>query len=217
MALGDLARFLHVRGGDPQNILPLTWNLGIYVAPERSPMTVFVSLQSDSDGLQSVVIQLLAQKEKPFILLAPSRNICPVSLLETVQVAEVHLIGLDELQLDPLRKESDGFGDKSIFGKHLGVESGPDNYFRLEKDFWKIRFCGKNWSIKQSVGMQYISHLIQRSYSDEPPIHVKELFYLVSGKPPTEYTKLNEMTKIELEKIGLDVKDLGDAGDLTGC
>ena len=214
LVLGDLARFLHVKGGDPQNILPLTWNLGVYAAPERSPMTVFVSLQSDSDGMQSVIIQLLAQKEKPFILLAPSWDICPVSMLKTIQNAEFHFIGLDDLQLDPRRMDTEGFENESILGKHLGVESETDNYFRLEKDYWKIRFCGKNWSLKQSVGMQYIAHLIQRSYNDEPPIHVKELFYLVSGKPPTEYTKLNEMTKKELEKIGLDVKNLGDAGDL---
>ena len=72
--LSEFAKFLHVKGTNPESLLPLTWNLGLYLLPNHPAMNVYVSLQSDPNGLQSIAIQLIVQKEKPFILLVPSRN-----------------------------------------------------------------------------------------------------------------------------------------------
>lgn len=89
-----------------------------------------------------------------------------------------------------------------------------DNYFRLEKDYWQIRFHGKPWSIRQSLGMQYVAILIERAYNDDPDIHVAELFYLVKGRPAVENSGLSRLSKMELENIGLDVSDFGEGLDL---
>jgi len=212
--LSELAIFLHVKGTNPENLLPLTWNLGIYSLPNHSAMNVYVSLQSDSNGLQSIAIQLIVQKEKPFILLVPSRNFCPVSLLETIHKTGTHLIGLDELQC---RQRIMGYEDllgEFVFAELAEKGPGKENFFRFEKDYWQIRFQGKPCSIKQSVGMQYIVHLILRSCNDEPPIYVTDLYYLVKGSPVAQDTELNRLTKEELEEMGLDVASLGNAGDI---
>ncbi len=212
--LSEFAKFLHVKGTNPENLLPLTWNLGIYTLPGQPAMNVFVSLQSDSNGLQSVAIQLIIQNEKPFILLVPSRNSCPVSLLETVHRTGAHLIGLDELQCRQQIMGSENLLREFVFAELAEKGPGNDNFFRLEKDYWQIRFQGKPWSIKQSVGMQYIVQLILRSCNDDPPIYVTDLYFLVKGRPVVQNTELNRMTKEELEEMGLDVASMGDAGDI---
>ena len=110
-------------------------------------------------------------------------------------------------------------GNEDLLGELVFAElaekgPGKENFFRLEKDYWQIRFQGKPWSIKQSVGMKYIVHLILRSCNDEPPIYVTDLYYLVKGRPVAQDTELNRLTKEELEEMGLDVASLGDAGDI---
>jgi hypothetical protein len=90
-----------------------------------------------------------------------------------------------------------------------------DHYFRLEKEYWRIRYQGESWIVKQSLGMQYITALMQRAYEDQPEIHVAELFYLIKGRPAAEDFGLSRLSKKELEKIGLDVIDFEEGLDLV--
>ena len=92
--------------------------------------------------------------------------------------------------------------------------SKEDFYFRLEKDYWRIRFRGKPYTIKQSVGMQYITHLIERAYSDKHNIHVFDLYHLVKGRPIVKNTRLDRLTKEQLSEIGLNVAGLGNGFDV---
>ncbi len=204
--LSDLARLLQVKGAAPESIMPLTWNLGTYAALDWPAMPVYISLQSDSEDFQSVAITLLAQKEKPFILLVPSRNFCPVFLLETIQNAGAHLVGIDEIQSHQEIKDSAGLLGKHVYLEHARAED--DNYFRLEQDYWQIHFRGTPYSIKQSVGMRYITLLIERAYNDETEIHVVDLLYLVKGRPNEKNPELSRMTKEQLSEIGFDVTGL---------
>jgi hypothetical protein len=90
-----------------------------------------------------------------------------------------------------------------------------DNYFRLEKDYWRTRYQGESRTIKQSLGMKYITVLMQRAYDDQPEIHVAELFYLVKGRPAAENTVLSNLPKEQLEKMGLNINDFEKGLDLA--
>jgi hypothetical protein len=89
-----------------------------------------------------------------------------------------------------------------------------DYCFELEKDYWRISFNSRVYTIKQSIGMQYITHLIQRAYDDEPEIHVFDLYYLVHKKPAIQDNTLSRMTREQLIELGLDVTDIGEGLDL---
>ena len=178
-------------------------------------MPVYVSLLADHDRLQAAVISLLAQKEKPFFMLVPSRDICPVQLVDTIQKAGVHLVGLDELP--SFQETGDEAGEAGLLGRYVCLEQAGnegENIFRLEKEYWRVRFRGRVYTIRQSIGMQYIIYLIQRAYNDEQEIHVSNLYYLVHKKPAVQDTVLSGMTREQLSELGLDVSDLGEGLDL---
>ena len=91
-----------------------------------------------------------------------------------------------------------------------------ENVFRFETDYWRVIFNGKPYSIKQSVGIQYITHLIQRAYNQKKTqeIHVSDLYYLVNKMPAVEETHLSKMSREQLSEMGLDVSELGEGLDL---
>jgi hypothetical protein len=215
MLLSDLAHFLHIKGAEPENILPLTWSLGSYTASARPTMAVYISLQPDAEGLQHIAITLLAQKAKPFILLTPSRNSCPVSLAETIQAAGAHLVGIDEFQGHQEPTGYAGLLGEFVISEHVESDPEKENYFRLGKGKWQICFRGKPWLPERNyLGIRYIAHLIQRAHNDEPEIHVAELFYLVKGRPAVKNTELSKLTKEQLSETGFDLADLGNGLDL---
>lgn len=74
--LADLANFLQIKASSPRQCLPLTWELCTYAVPDQPYISVSVSLLADPDRLQIAAISLIAQKEKPFVLLIPSRVTC---------------------------------------------------------------------------------------------------------------------------------------------
>lgn len=89
-----------------------------------------------------------------------------------------------------------------------------EKIFRLEQDYWRVTFRGQNYTIKQSIGMQYITHLIERSYNDEPDIHVSDLYYLVHKRPAAEETYLTNMTREQMSELGLNLSDFKEGLDV---
>jgi hypothetical protein len=207
--LTELGLLLNIQGPAPEKILPLTWNLGTYAASGRPARPVFLSLEADPCELRLAIMTLLNQRGASFVLLIPSRQLCPASLLPLLQDSGVSLSALDELAdlggVDPAlllaRYDADGEQDKSL---------EAENSFRLEQDFWRICFRGKNYSIRQSLGMRYIAHLIQQAYNDEPDILAADLYYLVHGRPLVTKTIADRLQHEHLEESELDIKGLGD-------
>jgi len=89
-----------------------------------------------------------------------------------------------------------------------------DYCFELEKDYWRVSFNGRVYTIKQLKGMQYIIHLIQRAYDDEKEIHISDLYYLVQKRPAVQYTVLSRMTEEQISELGIEVSGLGEGLDL---
>jgi hypothetical protein len=84
-----------------------------------------------------------------------------------------------------------------------------DACFELQTENWQIKFLGKEYSIRQSVGMQYITHLIKHAYSsDNPEMHVSVLYYLAHEKSEIAITNLDNMSEAKLQEESLQIEDL---------
>jgi hypothetical protein len=207
--LADLGRLLHIQGAAPDKILPLTWNLGFYAAAGRAARPVFLCLETEPDKLRLAIMTLLDQRGTSLVLLIPSRQDCPASLMLLLQNSGVGLAALDDL-------DNLGGADPALFivrhdaGGAQKEVLEAENFFRLEQDFWRIRFRGETYSIKRSMGMNYIAHLIKRAYDDEPEIYAAELSYLVNGRPLVTSSSLDRLSTEQLEDCGLKVKGPGD-------
>jgi len=209
--LSDLSGLLQIKGETPVQFMPLTWELGSYAGQGGVHLTAYVSLAADPDRLQEAAISLIAQRKNPFFLLVPSRGLCPVQLANTVEKSGVYLLGLDELM-----NGQDVVSSTDLLGKYLcpGPAIEEENIFWLEKENWRVTFRGRTYTIKQTIGLQYITHLIQRAYNDEPEIHVSDLFYLVHKKPAVKETPFSKMSREQLADLGLDVSGLGEGLDI---
>ncbi len=210
--LSDLSNILQIKGKAPVQFMPLTWELGTYSGQGRVHSSVYLSLSADPEKLQEAAISLIAQKETPLFLLVPSWDLCSVSLVNTAEKAGVLLISLDNLH--DWQNTADGV---DLLGKYVRPEQPrveEENVFRLEKENWRVIFRGRAYTIRQSVGMQYITHLIQRAHNDEPEIHVSDLFYHVQKKPAVKETYLSNMSSEQVSELGLDVSGLGEGLDL---
>jgi len=157
-----------------------------------------------------------------------SSDLLPANECESPEQAKIFVVHRDEMK-KWLQKENEWPLDKDNLlsrwwpestrkikgSQHQGAnELKEENFFRLEKDYWQVRFQGKRWSIRQSVGIRYIICLIERAYNDEPEIHVSELYYLVHGRPISKNTELNRLSKKKLSEIGLDVSGLAEGLDV---
>jgi len=210
--LRDLNDLFRIHGMAPVQFMPLTWELGRYTGQDKKNVPVYVSLSANTDRLQKAAISLIAQREKPFFLLVPSRDLCAVHLINTAEKAGVYLIGLDELQKRQNTANEGGLLEYHVCSGQPSIEE--ENIFRLEKDNWRVIFRGHAYTIKQSIGMQYITHLLQRSCNDQPEIHVLDLFYLVHKMPAVQEKHLSKMSSEQLAELGLDVSGLGKGLDL---
>lgn len=98
--LADLNRLLHIQGAAPEQILRLTWNLGSYATPGRAAQAVFLCLEGEACELRVKIMTLLDQRGPSFVLLIPSRQLCPASLMLLLQNSGIALAALDELAAD---------------------------------------------------------------------------------------------------------------------
>ncbi len=192
--------------------MPLTWELGAYAGQGGVHIAAYVSLVADPEKLQEAAISLVAQRDTPFFLLVPSRDLCSVQLANTAEKAGIYLLGLDELINGPNSASSGDLLGKYVCPGQSAFEE--ENIFRLEKEHWRVIFRGRPYTIRQSVGIQYITCLIWRAYNDEPEIHVSDLFYLVHKQPPIKDVHLSKMSSGQLSELGLDVAGLGEGLDL---
>jgi hypothetical protein len=90
----------------------------------------------------------------------------------------------------------------------------PDGGSRLvlTGDFWTVTFKGKSTTLKNTLGMRYIAHLIRNQGKE---IHVCDLYYAINS-PAHEVTDdvHASISTEQLAEFGLSVSDLGDAGEL---
>ena len=158
--LADLSALLHVQSATYQKIGHLTWNLGSYTSPGRLALTVFVCLEGEFNELSLAGVPLLNRQEYPLVLLIPSRQGCAASLLLGMQASGISLVALDELAAELEYVMPAQFLAQYAREISLPERDEPENSLQRKGDYWHIRFRGETYPIKQSIGMQYIAHLI---------------------------------------------------------
>ena len=197
--VADLGRLLAVRGAAPERILHLTWRLGSFSMPGRPALPVLLCLETDPDTLRLAALDLLDRQGTPCALLIPSLHRCPASLPSLLEGRQIWLVPLEELA-------ATSEADAALFLARYLPEAAlpplpePENCFRLEHDYWKVRFRGESYTIKDSKGMTYIAHLISRAYDNEPEILSQQLYYLVNGFPVAEQGSEYERLTAEEQK-----------------
>jgi tetratricopeptide (TPR) repeat protein/KaiC/GvpD/RAD55 family RecA-like ATPase len=87
------------------------------------------------------------------------------------------------------------------------VEIAPrPNLFRREGEYWSISFEGQGFRLKDSKGLRYLAKLLARPESES---YALDLITGGAGQPPV--ASLGPRERVD---AGLEVSDLGDAGEI---
>jgi hypothetical protein len=82
----------------------------------------------------------------------------------------------------------------------------------LTGDFWTVTFKGESTTLKNTLGMRYIAHLIRNQGKE---IHVCDLYYAINSLAHEATDDVHSSISTEqLAEFGLSISDLGDAGEL---
>src|ERR1700722_9151483 len=94
------------------------------------------------------------------------------------------------------------------------VDRAGNGVFRREGEFWTIAYRGKPFRLKDSKGLGYIAHLLRHPGVE---FHVLDLVGGIATDREQDETYQRERglprSNQDLEKAGLHVTGLGDAGE----
>jgi len=208
--LADVNALLQIQGAGPEMTGDQTWELGMYATPGRTETPVVLCLATEAGDVHRALVPLL-QRTGQVLMLLPSRQLCPPSLLRLTPERQcVKFAFLDELPLAPTNAEAALFLARYAPEASSPPEPANDNSFWWRQDYWHIHFQGKSYSCKQSKGMNYIAILIENAYRHDTPdaIPATTLYYQVHGTP----TVVNEG-----QATGLSAKGLADGFRVGGA
>ena len=104
--------------------------------------------------------------------------------------------------------------DREALILHLARQPEPcdHNCVSLDGEYWRITYGGQTTSVRNTMGMRYITFLIGRQGKE---VLVSDLYYAInppeSGIVDRVYSDMSETRRGE---EGLSLGDLGDAGDI---
>jgi hypothetical protein len=86
------------------------------------------------------------------------------------------------------------------------------NIFRKEGDVWRIIYDGKQLSLKDAKGLNYIAYLLRYPGKEFPVLILRQQ---IEGTPPIEKAEIyQKMDKEKLAAEGLSISGFGDAGEV---
>jgi len=101
------------------------------------------------------------------------------------------------------------FGDRAT-----GSCPSVSGIFRNEGEYWTVGYGGKSFRIKDTKGLGYLAHLLRRPGVE---FHVLDLAGGIAGQREYEIGQSAQglpRGPEELEKAGIHVASLGDAGEM---
>jgi len=145
--------------------LPMTSLIGVYSPRADFHFPLYLTIQIDADDFRHVADALLARNDKPFILLAPTHDLCKPECVELLEGVDSCFLALSDVIL----WASDGkfapkYPVKEILSEFLhGVLPCPeDEYvFRKQGKTWLTVYDGVSKNLIDSSGMAYIAHLLK--------------------------------------------------------
>ena len=95
------------------------------------------------------------------------------------------------------------------------VRTAQKGIFRKEGEYWTVGFGGKSFSLKDTKGLGYLAHLLRHSAAE---FHVLDLVGGIAGQHDDDETigSTHGLPRGEedLEKAGIHLGSLGDAGEM---
>ena len=164
--------------------LHMTWQVGTYPARPGIDLPLLLTIQSDADEFRSAVQGLLASREGPFVLMAPTDNHWRPEYGPDMARRQARFLPLNDLlvwdgRMVPVRPLPEALGT------YLEDVLPPvkDLYF-LEKlgKTWRVIFHGDEKTVPHSIGMDYIARLLSTPNTD---IHCLELRGALAGATPS--------------------------------
>jgi tetratricopeptide (TPR) repeat protein len=92
-----------------------------------------------------------------------------------------------------------------------GGSSAETGVFRKEGEYWTIGYAGKSFRLRDTKGLGYIAHLLRHPTVE---FHVLDLTGGIGGRRDDDETQSLPRGNEDLEKSGMHVTNLGDAGEM---
>jgi tetratricopeptide (TPR) repeat protein len=96
-----------------------------------------------------------------------------------------------------------------------GRRSSVNAIFRKEGEYWTVGLVGKSFRLKDTKGLAYLAHLLRHPGTE---FHVLDLAGGIAGQRDSDETSQSEQDlprgNEELEKAGIHITNLGDAGEM---
>src|SRR5580704_13663478 len=98
----------------------------------------------------------------------------------------------------------------SLRPKATGSHSSEKGVFRKEGEYWTVSYRGKSFRLKDTKGLGYLAHLLRHPAVE---FHVLDLAGGIGSQRDDDETSLPRGGE-DLEKAGIHVTSLGDAGEM---
>lgn len=185
-ALGNaIAGALGIKAEEgPCGGLHMTWQVGSYPARPGTDIPLLLTVQYDSDDFRNVVQTLLARRDKPFVLMAPTGKHWLPEFETDMAGRKARFLQLDELLVWD-GKLAMAHPLAEVLGDYLETALSParDLYvFECLGKAWRVIFQGEEKIIPHSRGMDYIAALLSRPNKH---IHCLELQGGLAGAVPS--------------------------------
>src|SRR5271163_1376908 len=96
-----------------------------------------------------------------------------------------------------------------------GVRAAQKGVFRNEGEYWTVGYGGKAFRLKDTKGLGYLAHLLRHPGTE---FHVLDLASGIAAKGDDDQTGQSEQGLPHgneyLEKAGIHITGLGDAGEM---
>jgi hypothetical protein len=103
-----------------------------------------------------------------------------------------------------------GFGDRA-----KGFRSSENGIFRKEGEYWTVGYGKSSFRLKDTKGFAYLAHLLHHPGTE---FHVLDLAGGIAGQVQDDETSISAhglpRGAQDLEKAGIHVSSLGDAGEM---
>src|ERR1700675_312049 len=106
-------------------------------------------------------------------------------------------------------------GSANISDRRQGICTAQKGIFRKEGEYWTVSYAGKSFRLKDTKGLGYLAHLIRHPAIE---FHVLDLVGGIAGQHDDDETGKSAQGlargEEELEKAGIHIASLGDAGEM---
>lgn len=151
--------------------------MGAYSPTAGFRFLVYLTVQTESDDLESVVAAIALRGDGPFVLVAPTRDLLTTRCTDVLKRAHAHFLALaDDFVLD-----ADGVIHArrpvtEILAPLLpGRDPSPKErfVFRRQGRIWNVEYEGVSATIDHSAGMAYLRYLLQNQGRDVLAVSVR--------------------------------------------